>query len=153
MTISVRVGGTVRPISTIKLCVQGIVRTVRTVKVMEGGQLRVVYSSAQSLTVGITPTVMSASSRRLPVVSNYATANPTGGTGPYSYFWTIVSVDGGFNTTIESPTFASTRFSMNVLEDEPGIGRFRCTVTDSLGNTASDTVDCTFRFFSVGGTD
>lgn len=70
------------------------------------------------------------------------TVTPVGGTAPYTYAWSYVS---GTTATVTSPTAASTTFSRSA-SSSTGAGSsyngvYRCTVTDSLSNTA--TVDVT----------
>ena len=123
--------------------------TVRTVKVMQDGQLRVVYSSAQPISLSISPPHLVARRKVNPIISLAATANPVGGTGPYSYLWTLDSYGGPEVPVIRSPTFASTQFSMgSVFEEFPGVANFRCTLTDSLGNTAAATIEVNFFFYT-----
>jgi hypothetical protein len=86
---------------------------------------------------------ISATSNRCSVALNggQATLNavPAGGSGTYStYAWTCTTPAGATDNTrlsatnVQSPTFTSTT--------TPGTYSFICTVTDSLGNTASDAV-------------
>ena len=68
-------------------------------------------------------------------------AAPNGGRGPYTYQWSRVS---GAFASISSPNTAETRFSFFVQTFESVVGVYRCTVTDSLGSTASVDVRVTF---------
>lgn len=62
------------------------------------------------------------------------TATPSGGIGSYTYAWTIES-DGG-NLAANSPTAASTSFHwVGLFPLDETSSDFRCTATDSLGNT------------------
>ena len=72
--------------------------------------------------------------------TNSITVTPTGGTAPYTYAWTKTSGDG----TVVSPTKATTRFSQFLENNTAASGVFLCTVTDSLGATASDSVTANF---------
>lgn len=75
------------------------------------------------------------------------TTTPSGGVGPYTYAWALISYDAGVAPTILSPTAATTKFVQTGLA--PGdyfTALFRCTVTDSLLNTA--TADCNAGFYS-----
>ena len=65
--------------------------------------------------------------------TNTVTVTPTGGTGPYTYAWTL---DAG-NLTIGSATSATTSFSGFVSIGTTTEDIATCTVTDSLAATAS----------------
>ena len=67
------------------------------------------------------------------VTTAAVTVTPTGGTGPYTYAWTLESG----NFTIISPTSASTTFRASVAAGETTEDVATCTVTDSLAATAS----------------
>jgi hypothetical protein len=63
------------------------------------------------------------------------TANPSGGTGPFTYAWGQV---GGDAATILSPTSATTAFRFTgVSAGSSAVGIFVCTITDSAGSTAA----------------
>lgn len=70
------------------------------------------------------------------VTTNAVTVTPTGGTGPYTYAWTLETG----NFTIISPTSASTTFRSAVAAGEVVEDVATCTVTDSLAATASVTI-------------
>ena len=70
------------------------------------------------------------------------TVTPSGGTGPYFYAWANFSGD---TFTINSPTGASTTFSITLGGDEDASAIYRCTVTDSLAATYTVDVSVTAR--------
>ena len=72
------------------------------------------------------------------VASGFTTATPSGGLGPYSYSWAIISGD---PVTISTPTSATTNFRGANANSVA-----RCTVTDSLGSTATCDVSVTLVF-------
>lgn len=72
------------------------------------------------------------------VTSDPATATPDGGIPGYTYAWTHVSGDAGINIT--SAASASTTFSKFMTPSEITSAVKRCTVTDSVGQTAVDDV-------------
>jgi hypothetical protein len=65
--------------------------------------------------------------------TNAVTVTPTGGTGPYTYAWTL---DAG-NLTIGAATSATTSFSGFVSIGTTTEDIATCTITDSLAATAS----------------
>lgn len=79
------------------------------------------------------------------VITNPATVTPAGGLGPYTYSWARIS---GTYGTANSPTSATTTFYATPPSNTIQTSVFRCTVTDSLGSTA--TADVTAIFEEVG---
>lgn len=69
--------------------------------------------------------------------TDFAIATASGGSGGNTYLWTFVSGD---VVTIVLPTADTTAFSNNDVTDWITSSVYRCTVTDSDTNTASDTV-------------
>lgn len=67
------------------------------------------------------------------VTTASVTVSPTGGTGPYTYAWTLETG----NFTILSPTSATTTFRGSVTVGETTEDVATCTVTDSLAATTS----------------
>jgi hypothetical protein len=98
------------------------------------------------MTVSISPSPVSGSGSGAVVQTPSVTATPSGGLAPYTYSWSVVSSVGSAH--IASPATASTILSMTGLSvgDNSGSAQFRCTVTDSLGATASATVNATFTY-------
>lgn len=72
-------------------------------------------------------------------VSNSTTVTPTGGTTPYTYAWARTSYSHPtVPPTIGSPASATTTFTQTSIgTGEDYAATFRCTVTDSLGATAT----------------
>lgn len=86
------------------------------------------------------PYVLASSDAVEPLTTDATTVTPSGGTGPYTYAWTLVSGD---TLTINSPTAATTTFTGTPAYNSNLSGVYRCTVTDSLAATASITVSAT----------
>lgn len=66
---------------------------------------------------------------------NTLTANPSGGTAPYTYTWSIADNDGDISFT------SGTTSSSVTMDSTPGVNIFglvKCTVTDDNGCLASD---------------
>lgn len=145
MSIKVRAGGVLRTLTSLKLQIAGATRAIRTVKVMESGVLRTVFSSASPMSMAISPSPVFALGPVPTVQSGNVSAIVTGGTGPFSYAWTLIEFDGVATPTIASPTFATTTFSQGGLGfSETATATFQCVATDSLGNTASAQVTVSF---------
>jgi hypothetical protein len=79
------------------------------------------------------------------VTTDNATVTTNGGLAPYTYSWTRLS--GSYGSPI-SATSATTAFIANPPSGSIRTSVFRCTVTDSLGSTA--TADVTVYFEEVG---
>ena len=96
-------------------------------------------SAATALAMTVTPSVIA--NIRLgagSLTSDPATGNASGGAGGYTYAWTYVSGDVfTINTPSSSVTTFTTSFGLGGIFKS---GVYRCTVTDSLSATASDTV-------------
>lgn len=105
---------------------------------MSGMQMMLLGTgSAAPLSITISPT--SSYKTRVgagTLISGTSTGSATGGAGGYTYAWTFVSGD---SYTINSPSSAATRFTTSLAANQFKSGTYRCTVTDSLGATASAT--------------
>lgn len=108
---------------------------------------RTIYATgaAGSITVDVTPPGVGADANKTgSAMTDPVVATPTGGTAPYTYLWTIEDAIDGV-PTINSPTAATTTFSISGLSD----GTFcsataRCTVTDVNSFTGSGACSVTF---------
>lgn len=88
-----------------------------------------IQSEAVTLTVSLSPTSITTGGAGPLVVSPTVTATPTGGSGAYSYSWTALTPS---LIAIDSPSSASTTFSVTLASGEGESGIFRCTATDTL---------------------
>lgn len=129
MTAALKVfrNGAWQELTSLKVYRNGAWRRLKTLKVYSGGAWRQIgtFVSALSLsTSGSTTTVIV---NGFPQTTNFASATPSGGLSPYFYSWTVLSGSG----TIYNPTSATTQVSGS------GTVTFRCTCTDSAGQTAT----------------
>lgn len=150
MPIRIRDNGVLRTITKLPVMVGGTLRPLQSVKAMDGGALRTVATFGSPVTLSIVPDPASGtadSTGPILVRSERAVATPSGGTGPYTYSW--VRLDGG--AVAETPSTAGTFFSETVGPGQTRLSQFQCTATDSLGQTASDTV--TVDLTNVGAGD
>lgn len=150
MTVKVKSGGAVQTASAISIKIAGVMRAVRTIRVMHGAALRTVYSTTSALTASASPASVFGVTASTPCVTDSTTMTPSGGTSPYTYSWALVSFSGGNTPTVTSSTLASTTFQQAKLggADESNTAIFRCTVTDSLGATATADVSASFEFLT-----
>jgi len=71
------------------------------------------------------------------------TALPAGGSGNYTYAWTVVSSSGG--ASIGAPTSQASSFTLNALLGDTNYTIVRCTVTD-VDTAATARVDILIQF-------
>ena len=120
-----------------EVLVGGAWRRIARAEIYTNGQWRRCLSFAPPMTVAISPLNPSgASYPRFPstqrVTTQQITATPTGGAGPYSYVWSVLS--GG--ATADVVNMALTTVSATVPPDSLVQGNVGVTCTDSQGNTA-----------------
>lgn len=71
------------------------------------------------------------------------TAHPAGGSGNYTYLWTVVSSSGG--ATIGAPTSQASSFTLAALLGDTNYTIVRCTVTD-VDTGATSRVDILIQY-------
>lgn len=127
----------------------GSLRTFRTAKVMSGGTLRTV-GTFSPLTASASPSpavVYGYSASAVSLTTESVICSPTGGFGPFTYSWAKVSGD---TFLVGSPTTSSTQFTYpSVPSGQAFSATYRCTVTDSVGQTA--TADVLVAAQNLGG--
>ena len=86
---------------------------------------------ADAITATASPSFFSGS-RPFDVVRTFGpcTVVPAGGSGSYSFAWSVVSSDAGCGFT--APTAATTSFEANPLPDGTSISVLECLVTDTV---------------------
>lgn len=105
-------------------------------------QIRMMYKGASSHAVSISPDPMDASSTSPTPASVVGTASVTGGVGPFTYAWSIVT---GGGVTLTNTTSAACTLTTNTGTPQTRVGTIKCDVTDT-GNgslVASRTVSYT----------
>jgi hypothetical protein len=141
--------GTLRTITRGWVKQAGVLRRLKTGKAMHGGTLRTVAIFADALTASASPLASegdytgSGAFPPLFLTADLVTAIPIGGLSPYTYSWTHVSGD---TFTLSSPATAGTYFSHNFTTYGTRSGTYRCTVTDSVGITATVDVPVQIQF-------
>lgn len=126
---------------------------MKALKLLDGATLRTIATFAPALTLSASPASASgiaASNSPINVTTNSVTAVPTGGTGPFTYAWTVVSFTGPSSPFVTSVTSAATTFRQNTMTpDTTASAVFRCTVTDAFGLTATVDVPADFELVSL----
>lgn len=151
MGITVRdAGGVNRTITGIKVLDGTLLRTIFRVKVVDtdGTTIRTVATFSPPMTASASPSSISGSATSLlptTVTTNATTVTPSGGTGPYTYAWSVAAYDAAVAPTFSTPTSATTAVSQSGVEDGGLYGAtVICTVTDAFGQTAIATVTALF---------
>ena len=104
-----------------------------------GGGWRSLFSTALPMTLSVSPTQVSGYATPFKpvtqtITTDPVTATPSGGLGPYTYAWS------GGNT----PLSATNSFTRTLPGNTDAFDTFTVTVTDSLGSTATASVDAYF---------
>jgi hypothetical protein len=101
---------------------------------MDGGTWKLVWTGFTATAAPSSWSGATASGNLL--VSDPFTASVTGGVGPFTYAWTLIS--GGAVFGIDSPTSATTTFS-GVGYSDLDIATYKCVVTDTATGLSDDT--------------
>ena len=114
----------------------GAVRNLTRGEIYRSGVWRSIARFTSTLTVsasGVSGYNLNTNNRPARVTSDTAQATPSGGLGPYSYAWAIISGSAAAN----SPNMAATSFSQTVTSGVTEDSIARVTCTDSLGSVAT----------------
>ena len=68
---------------------------------------------------------------------------PSGGVGPYTYMWTLITTDSGNTPFVSSSTAQNPTWNGEQVDQIEGISTWRVTVTDSGSRTASTDITVT----------
>lgn len=113
---------------------------------------RLVFNPSGSATLAVSlsdDAVSGASHGSGTATTNSVTATVTGGTGPFTYAWTLSHTDGIPNPTANSPSSATTTFTQTGLAPDDFVSStWLLTVTDANGVTTTATVDAFFSDFT-----
>ena len=149
MTFTVRDAGATRTITGGKVRIAGVDRRLLRIEGMDAGQLRLVATFADPLSVKVSPTEVFAargSDQTITMTTGFTTATPSGGLGPYTYSWARTQ---GTVGVPNAPSMATTTFTGAVEPGDIQQSTFLVTVTDSAGQTA--TADVVATFANSGG--
>jgi hypothetical protein len=140
MAMKLRLGGAWRDITAARIFLGGAWRPLIAVREYYDGAWRDVAnftSGGGTITLTLSPALVTDSGRNSTVTTSNVTATPAGGQTPYTYAWAKQSGD---DISAISPASAITAFrAINMSDDETRNAVFRCTCTDNLGS--SDTAD------------
>jgi hypothetical protein len=141
-------GGVLRTITRMRVLDGANLRTIVRMKVMDSDDttLRTVATFAQPLTLGAVDVYQGASQS---ILSGSSTATPVGGLGPYTYAWSYLS---GTAMTVTGASAATATFTSPALDPGQSVfAHYRCTCTDSSGQTATKDITVVFEFFAPPG--
>ena len=132
--ITVQDAGTPRTITRIRVKQAGVLRDVSVVTVRDGDTNRVVFAGALEVNAGFAYAEGPSST----LTTNTTTANASGGIPPYSYQW-VRTASTGTPSTASNAAMASTSFTKtNVPNGTLQNDTWQVTVTDAVGQTATD---------------
>jgi hypothetical protein len=146
--MDVRIGGAWKSPTTAEAYIGGGWRNLQYGEAYIDGAWRQIVSFIQPLTLSANDVIARGDGTLTTPVSQ---ATPTGGLGPFTYSWTLVSSLNLTGITINSPNVASTTFTATTINSAPHNATFRCTCTDSRGTTATATMSAQFTNVSSGG--
>lgn len=138
MTAQIFTGGAWRTITSGKIYLGGAWRTITRGQVYKGGGWKDGPAFVPPLSASASPSDATGTASghfAANVASNYVTVTPVGGLAPFTYSWAA-----GSGITAAYPTSANTYFSKYLSPFQETIADATCTVTDSLGTTATATV-------------
>jgi len=136
MNPDIRAGGSWHTLTRGGINRGGAERTLTRGEIYKGGAWHALFTFVTPLTATASPgEVFGGGSSHTPIAitTNSTTVTPSGGLGPYTYSWS--------GSQPAYPTNATTYFTETVAPFGEILTGSVCTVTDSLGHTATATVD------------
>ena len=91
------------------------------------------------LSISLTPTSISASGGSLPYSTASVTALASGGSGSYSYSWTRLS--GYLDIVADSPSSASTTFTVSIQAPGLQTAVYQCVATDTVNPAVTGSIN------------
>lgn len=155
--MQVRLNGSWPTITSAKAYLNGDWRTLINGKAYVSGTWRDIANFAQALSsLTITPNPANYVSDTSGTFSVSPGATPTGGIGPFTYAWSIVTSSGLTGLSLSNAAYATVTFNATVVggQGSSGTATLSCTATDSLGATATATVAVTLNYrapIDIGG--
>lgn len=141
MPMKLRLGGVWRSITGAKVFSSAAWRPIKGIKIYCDGDWRDGAVFASDLSLALSASTLTRSARLATINTTAVTATPTGGTAPFTYAWVRQSGD---TITANQPTSAVCSFqAASMAVDEVRTAVFRCTCTDSFGNTDDADVSIT----------
>lgn len=156
MGMLVRLGGAWQTITKAKIFASGSWRDIVAAKIYAGGAWVDAANFTPSgsggggsgtLSLSVSPNPCQGTSTGSTVTTSYCTVTPSGGKAPFTYAWSITSGSCSINYPTQAFTsFTKTGVALHTEADAVA----KCVVTDSLGATASITVDLQFFHEDAG---
>lgn len=136
------IAGAWRSFGRAEIYIGGAWRRLTRIEGYIGGQWRTAATFIQPLTVSVIPPETFGSQTPFKpsiqvVTTNSVTARPSGGLAPYTYSW-----DGAPDPI--NPNSATTSFRRTLPPETSQTRTYHVTVTDSLGNVATDSAGASF---------
>lgn len=136
--------GTWRPVRVVSVNDAGTWRTIQNIYVNDAGIWRLVFTALSATAAGTAP--LNKAENSSGIASNNITATPSGGSGSYTYLWSIVTHDDPDSTP--SINAASSQTCTVTTADDPALQRtisvtVHCTVTDSVSGATAVTNNVT----------
>lgn len=148
MPLKITVGADTKDCVRFEVTKNGVQKRGVRIEAWDGTAWKVVQTFAPPISLAATPKSTYAARNAasvVAVISETVTFVVTGGKAPFTYSTVQTS---GPPASIYSPNSASSKFAMGLGPGSAEQAQFTCTVTDSIGQQASDFVHITFANIS-----
>lgn len=145
--MQVRLNGAWVTPSSAQVYFNGAWRTLVSGQAYVSGAWRKAVSFVQALTLAVSGGYAKATT---PTMTASLTATPSGGLGPFTYAWSVVSSTNLSSIAFSSTSVASPNITATVTSGNPGdsgMATVQCTATDSLGSSATTQRTAYFSIF------